>query len=187
MQVLEKKREEIEAKVNTMSDFLKMEYLESCVKSNPDINVCKYCYKRLSGLYENKIMFSEAAKYMAKFEELCVGANEKIAALVKEAELLIKAGQYDPADYLYKKAMALTDTADKFKIKRDMVEFYKKEATNFELSSKSSGALKVYEKLVHHVVDAERDEIRKKMLRLYHNLGKVTEYIRLKAELEKGG
>jgi tetratricopeptide (TPR) repeat protein len=185
MQVLEKKREEIEAKVNTMSDFLKMEYLESCVRSNPDINVCKYCYKRLSELYENKIMYSEAVKYIAKFEELCVGSKEKITAVVKEAELLIKSGQYDPADYLYKKAMALSDTPGKFEIKRNMIEFYKKEATNFELSGKSTGALKIYEKLVHYVADAERDEVRKKMLRLYQNLGKIKDYIRLKTELEK--
>ena len=187
MQVLEKKREEIEAKVNTMSDFLKMEYLESCLKSNPDINIHKYCYKKLSDLYENKIMYSEAAKYMAKFEELCVGAKEKIAAIVKEAELLIKADQYDSADYLYKKAMSFADTAEKFEIKRKMVEFYKKEAANFEKSNKISAALKIYEKLVHHVADAERNEARKRMLELYNKLGKVKEYIKLKAELDGVG
>jgi len=187
MQVLEKKREEIEAKVNTMSDFLKMEYLESCLKTFPDINVCKYCYKKLSELYENKIMYPEAAKYMAKFGELCAGAKEKIAAIVKEAELLVKAGSYDPADYLYKKAMSFADTAGKFEIKRNMIAFYKHEAANFELSGRSAGALKIYEKLVNFVADAERDEIRKKMLQLYQKLGKIKEYLKLKAELDKFG
>jgi hypothetical protein len=185
MQVLEKKREEIEAKVNTMSDFLKMEYLESCLKANLDINVCKYCYKKLSELYENKIMYPEAAKYMAKFGELCAGAKEKIAAIVKEAELLVKAGSYDPADYLYKKAMSLADGPEKYEIKRNMVKFYKQEAANFERLNKHAGALKIYERLVYHVADAERDEARKRMLELYQKLGKIKEYIRLKAEMDK--
>lgn len=187
MQVLEKKREEIEAKVNALSDFLKMEYLESCLKTFPDINVCKYCYKKLSELYEDKIMYLEAAKYMVKFEELCVGAKEKIAAIVKEAELLIKAGSYDSADYLYKKAMSFANEPEKYEIKRVMVKFYKREAMNFERLNRSAGALRIYEKIASYVVDAERNEVKKRMLELYQKLGKVKEYIKLKAELNKTG
>ena len=187
MQVLERKREEIEAKANTMSDFLKMEYFESCIKIIPDINISKYCYKKLSELYEKKIMYPEAAKYIAKFRELCVGFNEKIAATVKEAELLFKAGQYDPADYMFKKAMGLSDEAGKFEIKRNMVALYKQEAANFEKSNRSTAALKIYEKLVHFVSDAERNEVRKRMLDIYQKLGKIKEYIRLKSDLDKFG
>ena len=185
MQVLEKKREEIEAKANTMSDFLKMEYLESCLKAVPDINVSRYCYKKLSELYEKKIMYSEAAKYIAKFGELCVGSKEKVSAIVKEAELLAKAGQYDPADYLYKKAMALADTPEKFEIKRNMIAFYKQEAANYEKSNRSTAALKVYEKLAHFVTDAEKNDVRKRMLEIYRRLGRVKDYIRLKSDLDK--
>jgi len=187
MQVLEKKREEIEAKLNTMSDFVKMEYLESCLKTNPDINVCKFCYKKLSELYEDKIMYPEASKYMAKFRELCVGTNEKVAAVVKEAELLVKAGQYVPADYLYKNAITLSDSAGKFEIKRKMVEFYKKEAERFEKSGRITGALRVYERLVNLLADAERTEVKRKMLNIYQKLGMIKEYIKLKTELEKFG
>jgi len=187
MQVLEKKREEIEAKINTMSDFLKMEYLESCLKTIPDINVSRYCYKKLAELYEKKIMYPEAAKYMAKFGSLCVGSKEKISACVKEAELLIKAGSYDNSDYLYKKAMSLADEPGKFEIKRNMVNFYKQEAANFEKSNKMAGALKIYEKLVNFIVDAEKNDVRKRMLEIYKKLGKVKEYIKLKAELDKFG
>src|SRR3989338_3602513 len=117
MQVLEKNKEQIEAKVNTMSDFVKMEYLESCLNTIHEVNISKFCYKKLAELYEKKAMYSEAAKYMAKFGEVCVGAKEKIDSIIKEAELLIKAGQYDEAIYLYKKAMALADTTGKFEIK----------------------------------------------------------------------
>ena len=187
MQVLERKREEIEAKVNTMSDFVKMEYLESCLKTNPDINVCKYCYKKLSELYEKKIMYSEAAKYMAKSREVCVDTKEKIAAIIKEAELLIKAGFYDPAIYLYKKAMSFADTTGKFEIKRNMISFYKQEAATLEKSNRGTAALRIYEKIINYVVDAEKDEIKKKMLKLYQNLGRVSEYLKLKAELDKVG
>ena len=185
MQVLEKKREEIEARVNTMSDFLKMEYLESCLKANLDINVCKYCYKKLSELYENKIMYPEAVKNMARFEELCAGEMEKIAAIVKEAELLIKAGKYEPAEYLYKKAMSLADESKKYEIKRSMIRFYEQEAMNFEKMNKQAGALKIYERLVNLVTDAEKTQVKKRMFELYQKLGKVKEYIRLKAEMDK--
>lgn len=170
-----------------MSDFVKMEYLESCLKTIPDINVSKFCYKKLSELYENKIMYPEAAKYIAKFGELCVGSKEKVVAIVKEAELLAKAGQYDPADYLYKKAMALADEQEKFEIKRNMIAFYKQEASNYEKSNRSTAALKVYEKLVHFVADAERNDVRRRMLEIYRRLGRVKEYIRLKSELDRLG
>jgi len=185
MQVLEKNREEIEARVNTMSDFVKMEYLESCLKIFHDVNISKYCYKKLSELYEKKIMYSESAKYMAKFEEVCVGTKEKIAAIIKEAELLIKAGQYDPAVYLYKKAMSFADTTGKFEIKRNMILFYTQEAATLEKSNRGTAALKIYEKIINHVTDAEKDEIKKKMLVLYQNLGRISEYIKLQKELEK--
>jgi len=187
MQVLEKNKEEIEAKINTMSDFVKMEYLESCLKTLPDINVRKYCYKKLSELYEKKIMYLEAAKYMAKFGESCVGAKEKTDSAVKEAELLIKAGQYDAAVYLYKKAMSFADELKKFEIKMKMMAFYKQEAEILEKSNRSTAALKIYEKIINYVTDAEKNEIKKKMLKLYQNLGRITEYIKLKAELDKTG
>lgn len=185
MQVLEKNRDEIEAKINNMSDFVKMEYLESCLKKLPDVNVSKYCYKKLSELYEKKIMYSEAAKYIAKFGEVCVGVKEKISAIIKEAELLIKAGQYDAAVYLYKKAMSFADTTGKFEIKRNMIAFYKQEAGILEKSNRGTAALKIYEKIIHYVPDIEKPEIKKKMLVLYQNLGRISEYIKLKKEIEK--
>jgi len=187
MQVLEKNREEIEAKVNTMSDFVKMEYLESCLRTIHEVNISRYCYKKLAELYENKKMYSEAVKYMAKFAELCVGTKEKIAAIIKEAELLIKAGQYDEAIYLYKKAMSFADTTGKFEIKRNMILFYRQEAEALEKSNRGTAALRIYEKIVNYVADAEKEEIKKKMLELYKRLGRVTEYIKLKTELEKSG
>ena len=147
MQVLERKKEEIEAKVNTMSDFVKMEYLESCLKINLDINVCKFCYKKLSELYEKKTMYSEAAKYIAKFGEVCVDTREKRGAIIKEAELLIKAGLYDPAIYLYKKAMSSADTTGKFEIKRNMILFYKQEAAILEKSKRGTAALRINSQL----------------------------------------
>jgi tetratricopeptide (TPR) repeat protein len=168
-----------------MSDFVKMEYLESCLKTIPEVNVSRYCYKKLAELYENKKMYSEAVKYMARFAGLCVGTKEKISAVIKEAELLIKAGQYDEATYLYKKAMSLADIASRFEIKRNMIAFFKQEAEALEKSNRGTAALRIYEKIVNYVADAEKDEIKKKMLELYKRLGRVTEYIKLKAELEK--
>lgn len=185
MQVLEKKREDIEARAKRMSDFLKMEYLESCVKKNLDVNVGRYCYRELANLYEQKLMFPEAVKNISKFRELCLDGKEKISALLKETELLIKAGLYSEANYTFKKTLESANESEKYEIKRKVIEFYQQQVKKFESGNYNSSALKVYEVLVNLVVDAEKIEIKKKILNLYQRLGKVKEYLKLKAEMEK--
>jgi hypothetical protein len=182
MHVLEKKREDIEAKAKTMSDFLKMEYFESCLKTNLDVNVSKYCYRELANLYEQKLMYPEAVKNISKFRELCFDNKEKINALLRETELLIKSGLYNEANYTFKKAMDMANEYEKYEIRRKAIEFYQKQAQKFEKGNYNSSALKVYEVLVNLVVDAEKNEIKKRMLVLYKKLGKVRELIKFEKE-----
>ena len=92
MEILEKTRQEIEEKTSKLSDFLKMEYLENCKKQIKDIEVQKFCRKKLSELYEARRMYPEAARNMASFADSVVKNREKIEAHLKEMELWIKAG-----------------------------------------------------------------------------------------------
>ena len=80
MQILERTKKEIEAKTQTMSDFLKMEYLELCIKKFLDMEIHRYCYEELAKLYEKKHMYSEALKYITKFKSICIMQREKVTA-----------------------------------------------------------------------------------------------------------
>jgi hypothetical protein len=73
---------------------------------------------------------------------------------------------------------------EKYEIKRKAIEFYRQQVKRFETGNYNSSALKIYEVLVTLVVDAEKIEMKKKILNLYQRLGKVKEYLKLKAELE---
>jgi len=185
MQILENNKKEIEAKAEKMSDFLKMEYLESCVQKFNDIEIRRYCYYELSKLYENKKMYSEAIKYLSKFRELCILRKEVVEVIFKEIELFIKNGNYDGAEIFYKNSLKELNEKEKFELKRKIIECYKKEIEDAEKTNKISKLLKACEKLIHHVVDKERNDIKKKIANAYKKLGKVREYLEIEKELER--
>ena len=183
MQVLERSKREVEAKANTMSDFLRMEYLELVLRKNLDPEVLRYCYQELSKLYELRSMYPEALKYLAKQKEICILQREKIDCVNKEIELSIKSGNFDRAEIILKDGIKDLSEKDKFEIRRKMIEAYKQEASKLESSGRNTGALKIYEKLVAHVVDNERTDVKKKMLVAYKKLGRVKESIEIERQL----
>jgi len=183
MQVLEKTKEEIKTKAEKMSDFLKMEYLESCLIKNLNIDVIRYCYKELSRLYEKRKMFSEAAKYACKFQGVCINQKEKTNAQLKEIELLIKGGFYDNADMASKKLLSSLNEREKIIIKKIIISIYKIEASKLEISNKNSSALKIYERLINLVSEDEKNEIKTKLFILYKKLGKIKESLKIEKEL----
>lgn len=187
MQVLETKRSEIEAKAEKMSDFLQMEYLEACLKHNIDIEARRYACMKLSELYEKKMMYPEAIKYIAKFAEVAISKREQILAYLRQAELMIKAGLYDQVDYAYKKAADLVNDREREDIRNRIIAFYKKQADYLMKTKKISAELKIYEKMIKIVSEPERIELKKKMLSLYEKLGKIKEFVELKKEMERAG
>ena len=118
MQVQERDLKEIQQKAGRMSDFLRMEYLESVVAKFHDVNIHRYCYLELSRLYEMRKMYSDAIKYIFKYQETLVIQSEKNNALVKEMELLISAGQYERADLIVKKLMETIKEKEKYELIR---------------------------------------------------------------------
>lgn len=184
MQILERTKNEIEAKTRTMSDFLKMEYLELCSKKFADIEIQRFCYKELAKLYENKFMYTEALKYITKLKGVCIMNREKVECLFKEIELLIKSGAYEKADLVFRDAVKELNENDRFELKKRITEAYYEEVKKLEKSSKYSGLIRVYESLIHYVVDNERTQIKRKIMELYKRLGKVREAMLLENELE---
>jgi hypothetical protein len=94
---------------------------------------------------------------------------------------------YERADAAYKEALKHVSERDRFEVKRKIIDFYRKEAMQFEKSMRVSGSLKVYEKLVHYLTDSEKVEVQKKMLECYKKIGKVRESIELERQMTKEG
>jgi tetratricopeptide (TPR) repeat protein len=183
MQILEKNKNEIQARAEKMSDFLRMEYLENVMRKFTDIDILRYSYNELSRLYEGRGMYPEAVKYIAKFQEICISGREKMMAIVREAELYIKGGFYDRAESAVKKALETANEKDRLEIRKKIIDLYKIEAAKFEKSSKISASAKVYEKLIHLLPEAEKIDIKKRLLETYKKLGKVRESLELEKEL----
>lgn len=185
MQVTEKTREKIKERADKMSDFLKMEYLELCLKQIRDVNVLRFCSLELSKLYERTSMFSDAVKYTELFESLCASDRERTMAALRETELLIKGGQYERADSSFKKALINAKESEKFEIKKRIIDLYKSEAEKFEKLNRYNWATKAYEKLLKLVSDHEKIEAKKRLFNLYKKLGKVKESLEIEKELQR--
>lgn len=184
MIIQEKTRGEVEQKLGMMSDFLKMEYLENCIKQHRDFEIKKFCNLELAKLYAGRNMFLEAARNAASAAELAATFKEKIAAYMQETSLWIKAGHYERAEESFRKALASGNSQEKFEMKRAIKELYKKQALVFEKSGRNANSLKVYQKMLEISDDSEKLEIKKKLLDLYKKLGKIREYSVLQAQLE---
>lgn len=187
MQVLERNRKEIEERARTMSDFLKMEYLELCIRKINDADALRYCFSELSKIYESKSMYPEAIKYIIKFQETCSTQSEKNKAMQKEIELLIKAGFYERADLALKELIKHVSEGEKLGIKRTVIELYAQLMKKYEISGRNSELIKIYSRLVNYLSDRDRDEIKKKMVISLKKVGKIRESIELEKELQRQG
>jgi hypothetical protein len=186
MIIQEKSKKEIETKSNTMSEFLRMEYLERCLEQNKDkdLEIKKFCTRKLSELYEGRRMYSEAAKYMTAFVSSLNVTREKVDGSIREAELWIKAERYDNVDVALKKILMLANSYEKFELKKRVKEAYILQAQEYEKSNKNSSAVKIYERILPDLTLDEKREVQKKLLRHYEKLGKIKEYSSMKREIE---
>lgn len=185
MHVQEKTLREVQEKAGKMSDFLRMEYLESAAMALHDIEVHRYCYLELSRLYEGRKMYSDAIKYIFKYQESLVSQFDKNKAMFKEIELLLRAGQYERADMLVKKLMEHIVDSDKFELIKRVIEIYKQEAIKFEKENRISIVARIYERLLNYLSDAEKNEYKRKLAFAYKKIGRVRESIELEKSLER--
>mgnify|MGYP001604189642 FL=1 len=181
MQILEDNLEEIKTKADTMSDFLKLEYLEICANKFTELNILKYCYMELIRLYETKILYLDALKYLFKLQMIVTSNLEKAELFGKEIEILIKGGYYERVDGAYKNSAKLIGNF--YPLKRKIIDLYKSEAIKFERTNKINSLLKVYERLIPMLEDSEKNEYQKKLLVVYDKLGKVRESLALEKNL----
>ncbi len=186
MQILERTKSEVVAKAEKMSDFLRMEYLENCTKKFMDKEILIYCFSELARLYERNVMYPDAIKYLARFEEVSQTNREKIQAYMKEIELLIKAGLYERIEFSLKKAKDISTAREIFEIEQKTIQLLKEEAAKYDKLNKYSPAAKAYEKLLFFIKSPdEKIEIKKRLVNLYNKLGRVRDSIELERELNR--
>jgi len=180
MQVSERTKLEMAAKAAGMSDFLRMEYLERCLQTSRDPTILKFCYFELAKLYEARVMYADAIKYLNKLQALVSFGTDKLKLYEKEIELLMKSGNYERVGEVYRSALKVASSeVESMNLRRKIVKLYQLEAQKFESAHKHLALLKVYERLIPLLTDNDRNETKKKLFVVYQKLGKVKESIAL--------
>lgn len=168
-----------------MGDYMRLEYLSSCLKNHLDFDTRKFVLVKLSGLFETKGMFLDAGRMMKSAAEINTNKQSKINDFVKGAELFIRGGDYDKAEISMRKALSLADEKQTTEIKNSVKEFYKTQARSCIEKNKRKQAVEVYEKyLTMQLDETEREEIRKKLLNLYEEIGDFVKYGNLKKRID---
>ena len=174
-------RKEVEAKLASVGDYVKMDFLQQCLKKNIDFDTKRFVMTRLSSIYESRLMFLEAAKLMRVVAYINTTFDGKYNDFSKSMELYIKAGEFDQADLSFKKAMACGNERQKLALKIKMKDIYKNRAKEMMLKDKRKNAMDIYEKIASlpFLDAAERKDAQANLLQLYQKLGKIKEYYAL--------
>jgi len=181
MEIKERNRHDVEERLKSMGDYMKIHYLGACLKHPFDFDTKRFAFLKLGELYENKKMFLDAAKMMMNAAPINTTFRDKMDDFVKAVELFTKAGNFEEADIAFEKALACGNDRDKINLKQRRIELYKKQAETYFDNDKRHSALVAYEKLLdYNLSEADRREAQSKLLYLYEKLGKIKEYGNLK-------
>jgi hypothetical protein len=174
-------KSEIEKELQGKGDFVQIDHLGVFLKEDLPTDIRKFAMEKMAGIYEKKMMFGEAAKIYNNLSIISIPFKEKMKYHVKEAELCIKGGLLREADYATQKAISQANTFEKNDIMFSIKQFYKKQAEVFEKEIRRNNAARLYEKLLElSTTEAEKREVREKLMGLYEKLGKFREYNVLK-------
>lgn len=184
MRVKETGKKDIEQRFMGMNDYLRIEYLKSCLKNQLDFDTRKFVLVKLAGLYETKSMMLEAGRMMRAAAEINTSSETKITDFVKATELFIRGGDYDLADIVRKKVLAIADAGRQEEIERTIKEYYKIQARVCVEGNRRKQAVGVYEKLITmRLEDLEKREIQEVLLGLYEAIGDSSKYRNLKRKI----
>lgn len=177
-------KSEIEKEISGKGNFVKINYLTRFLKESGSMDVKKFIFLKLAEVYESIGMLKDAAKNYGNAGMISMRFSEKIRCFVKEAEIYIKAGDYEMADKAMRKAMGEANSLEKKEIRKTIMDFYREQATKYENGLKRAHASKIYEKLLRmNIGNREKREIREKLMKLYDKLNRRKDYLLLKKRL----
>ena len=179
-------RREVEAKLATIGDYVKMDYLQKCLSKSLDFDTRKFCLNRLSSVYEERKMFLESGKLMKASAEINASFDAKVNDYMKSTELFIKAGDFDEADASFSKALGSATEMQKRVLRIKKKDMIKTQAEDYIKRDKRASALKSYEKLLDmpELSSDEKGKIQSNLLDLYQKLGKIREFGNLRKAMD---
>ncbi len=181
MLVKEKSRREIEEKLKGLGNYVKIDYLLSCLKQPIDFDTKRFVLLELAKLYKEKKMYLEAGKMTQAAAPINTAFKGMISDYILAAEMFVKAGNFDNADITFEKAIGCASDEQRFEIKQVKIDLYKNQAEHYFKNDKRSSAVIAFERLLTlNVTENERREVQEKLLGLYEKLGKIREYYSLK-------
>ncbi len=167
-----------------MNDYLKMEYLKNCLKNQLDFDTKKFVLVKLAGLYETKGMLLEAGKMMRAAGDINTSVTSKISDFVKSTELFIRGGDFDSADAMKKKAVAIAPLDQQGEIEKRIKEYYRIQAKIYVDGNKRKQAASFYEKLLTMDLGfMEKREVQEELLKIYEGLGDFNKYRNLRRKV----
>ncbi len=183
-------KSEIESEVSKSGDYVKIDNLTRFLKTNSDlpIEIKKFIYQKLAEIYGTRNMFFDSALSYQKNAELCVLHDEKIKNLLKSVEGHIKGNCLDDAERIAIRCLQeATNSKEKIEIRKNLKEFYLKEAERSFKEKRRSSTIKIYERMLEmqSVSVQEKTEIKDKLLKLYLMLGMIVQYNRMKDKVFK--
>lgn len=186
MKIQERSRQEIDAKLTSMGDYVKIDYLQRALSSGLDFDTKKHAMTILSRLYESKAMYLESARLIRNAADINTTFKAKITDFMKSVELYIKGGNYPEADFVFNQTLALATEIEKPGLRTMMKNYYQTEARNFIKVDKRNQAKKAYEKLLtFDLGPQEKRDAQQQLLALYEKLGNIKDYFKLKESLAK--
>lgn len=180
-------KKEIEQKFIEMNDYLRIEYLKSCLENQLDFDTKKFVLVKLAGLYETKGMYIEAGRAMRAAAEINTAAGTKVMDYIKAAELFIRGGDFEMTDVVKKKALQAGGDARREEIERAIKEYYKIQARVCIEANKRKQAAGIYEKMLGMGLDyLEKKEIVDNLLEIYEAFGEFNKLRTLKRKMPLG-
>jgi len=181
MLVKEKNRREIEERLKGLGNYVKIDYLASCLKQQIDFDTKRFVLIKLAELYKEKKMYLESGKMMQNAAPINTTNKAMINDYILAAEMFVKAGNFYSADMAFEKALGCSGDNQRFEVKQIKIDLYKSQAEHYLKNDKRSGAAIAFERLLElNLAPTERREIQEKLLNLYEKLGKIREYSNLK-------
>ena len=182
--VKEGTKREIEAKLAKQGDYVKIDYLVSCLQQNLDFDTRKFVLTQLARLYENKGMLAEAGRLMRNAADINTTFAAKISDFLASAKMFARAGKFEEADLSIRKALASGNTREKADIKSKQKLMYMAEADVLLGKEKRREALTAFEKLqTLDLTPTEKANVENTLLGLYEKLGRVSDFMALKRKL----
>lgn len=180
-------RKEIEAKLSTVGDYVKMDYLSACLKKNLDFDTKKFVLLKLSEIYESSKMYLEASKLLRGAAEINATFEGKMQDFVKSMELYIKGCNFDEAEVSFGKALACASDLQKEHLRTRRKEAYKSYANECIGKDKRRHAMEAYQKYLSlsDLNNQEKKDAQTTLLALYEKLGKIMEYNTLRRSMSQ--